>query len=65
MKELSKREKEILEMSANGLLNKEIADKFGIATETVKNHVTHIIDKLGATNMKNAIYIYYFYKEEK
>ena len=40
--ELSPRETEILEQLCQGLVNKEIADKLGIATETVKVHLKHI-----------------------
>ncbi len=44
--ELSPRETEILEQLCQGLVNKEIADKLKIATETVKVHLKHIYEKL-------------------
>jgi DNA-binding NarL/FixJ family response regulator len=44
--ELSERQREVLQMIALGLLNKEIAQKLGITVLTVKNHVHNILDKL-------------------
>lgn len=52
---LSKREKEILEMIAKGLLYKEIADALFISTETVRKHVKHIYDKLHVDNRVEAV----------
>lgn len=43
---LSKREREVLSLMKEGLLNKQIADKLDINEQTVKNHVTHIYTKL-------------------
>jgi two-component system nitrate/nitrite response regulator NarL len=34
----------------NGFTNKQIAQQFTISESTVKRHVTHIFDKLGASN---------------
>ena len=56
---LSKREKEILETLAKGLLYKEIADRFGISKETVKKHVYSIYEKLHVGNRIEAINKYY------
>ena len=44
---LSPRELGILCLVANGLVNEEIAKFLGISAVTVKNHITHIYDKLG------------------
>ena len=44
---LSDRELEILALIARGDSNKEIASRLFIAEGTVKNHVTHILGKLG------------------
>jgi DNA-binding NarL/FixJ family response regulator len=43
---LTSREAEILELLAEGLSNKEIAQKTKIAAGTVRNHVEHIFKKL-------------------
>ena len=44
--ELSPREKEVLNLIAAGLNNREIAKKLYISDKTVKNHVTSILNKL-------------------
>jgi DNA-binding NarL/FixJ family response regulator len=51
---LSEREREVLVMIAQGIPNKEIADKLAIAEGTVKNHVSNILAKLQATNRTQA-----------
>ena len=51
---LSEREREILVMLAQGVPNKEIADKLHIAEGTVKNHVSNILGKLQAQNRTEA-----------
>ena len=54
MEPLSDREHEVLVMLAQGIPNKEIADKLNIAEGTVKNHVTNILDKLQVQNRTQA-----------
>ena len=51
---LSEREQEILVMIARGSSNKEIASQLFIAEGTVKNHVTHILGKLGVRDRTQA-----------
>jgi DNA-binding NarL/FixJ family response regulator len=51
---LSPREMEILRLIARGLSNKEIAYKLGISPQTVKNHVTSILRKLGVSDRTQA-----------
>ena len=43
---LSRRETEILEKIAQGLANKEIADRLGLSVETVRVHLKRIYEKL-------------------
>jgi DNA-binding NarL/FixJ family response regulator len=57
--ELSKREKEILEMIAKGMLYKEISDLLFISSETVRKHVYHIYDKLHVNNRIEAVNKFY------
>ena len=43
---MTTREREVVELIAEGLRNKEIAQRLHLATYTVKNHVHHILEKL-------------------
>lgn len=52
---LSKREREVLRLVADGLSNKQIGQKLGITERTVKFHVTSIRNKLGAGNRAQAV----------
>jgi len=47
LEELSKREREVADLVAQGLSNKEIADKLFISVRTVKAHLTSIFSKTG------------------
>lgn len=51
---LSKREIEVLELMARGLSNKQIAYTLDINDTTAKNHVQHILQKLGAQDRTQA-----------
>lgn len=51
---LTKRESEVLKQLAFGLTNKEIAQALGISYETVKEHVQHILKKLGVADRTQA-----------
>lgn len=52
---LTKREVEILQMSAKGLTVKEIASNLHISDRTVGNHRTHIFEKLDVGNISEMI----------
>jgi DNA-binding NarL/FixJ family response regulator len=52
---LTPRELEVLEHVALGSTNREIAEHFVISVGTVKNHVEHIIAKLGASDRTQAV----------
>jgi len=47
---LSDREKEIVQLGAQGFRNKEIGEKLFISEQTVKNHLHNIFDKLGVSD---------------
>jgi DNA-binding NarL/FixJ family response regulator len=55
--ELTAREVEVLRKIAGGNRNKDIADLLFISEETVKVHIKHIMDKLGAKDRTQAIAI--------
>jgi DNA-binding NarL/FixJ family response regulator len=54
---LSAREREILQMLADGCSNREVADRLVVSVETVKTHVKHILSKLGADHRTQAVAI--------
>jgi DNA-binding NarL/FixJ family response regulator len=47
---LSKREAEVVRCLAEGLTNREIADRLGLSQHTIKNHLFRIFDKLGVSS---------------
>ena len=51
---LSDREKEVLSLVAQGLTNKQIAANLIISEHTARNHVSHILEKLGLTRRSEA-----------
>jgi DNA-binding NarL/FixJ family response regulator len=52
---LTRREIQVLELLAEGLANKAIADRLAISDQTVKFHVASIYGKLGAANRTDAV----------
>ncbi len=51
---LTQRESEVLRQLAYGLTNKEIAQALSISYETVKEHVQHILRKIGVSDRTQA-----------
>lgn len=54
---LTERELEVLAQVAGGNRNREIGERLFISEETVKVHVKHIMEKLGATDRTQAVAI--------
>jgi len=52
---LTGREREVLELLAEGLPNKAIAARLGVSDQTVKFHVAAVSGKLGAVNRTDAV----------
>ena len=55
--ELTAREIEVLNQIAGGNRNRDIAEKLFITEETVKVHIKHIMEKLGASDRTQAVAI--------
>ena len=53
--ELTHRELQVLQLAADGLANKEIADELVISAKTVKNHIANIFSKLQVNDRTQAI----------
>jgi two-component system response regulator DegU len=54
---LSGREREILQMLADGFSNREVSERLVVSVETVKTHVKHILAKLEAEHRTQAVAI--------
>ena len=54
---ITKRELEILELMAQGMSNREIADKLFVSENTVKTHSSRLFDKLSAKRRTQAVQI--------
>lgn len=54
---LSERERQVLELVAKGLTNKEVANTLQISQFTVRNHLNHITEKLEVSDRTEAIFI--------
>jgi DNA-binding NarL/FixJ family response regulator len=52
---LTRREMEVLRMIANGATNKQIARQLGIVNKTVRNHLSHIYEKLELVDRSHAV----------
>lgn len=48
--QLTRRELQIVAAIVDGATNKDIGRQFGLSEQTVKNHLSHVFDKLGVSN---------------
>ena len=56
---ISTRERDVFKLMISGLSNKEISEQLFISEHTVKNHITHILQKLNVTDRVQAIAMVY------
>ncbi|MCC6616377.1 MAG: response regulator transcription factor [Anaerolineae bacterium] len=54
---LTRRERDVLQLMVKGLSNPEIANRLTISRSTVKNHVSNILAKIGASTRTEAVVI--------
>jgi ATP/maltotriose-dependent transcriptional regulator MalT len=59
---ITNRELEILLLIAEGLSNREIAEKLFVSENTVKTHSSRLFDKLGARRRTQAVQLAKSYK---
>lgn len=52
--ELTEREREVLVLVARGYMNKQIAEALYVSEKTARNHVSHILEKLGLSRRSEA-----------
>ena len=45
----------VLRMLADGLTNRQVAERLGLSPHTVKDHTSALYKRLGATNRANAV----------
>lgn len=55
IRSLTPREREVLQTLAEGLSDKEIAERMYVSVGTVRNHVVHIFGKLGVSSRLQAL----------
>ena len=65
LSELSEREREILSLVAEGLTNREIAERVHLAEKTVKHHMTNILGKLRVRSRVEAALLASRQKQQK
>ncbi len=53
--DLTAREREVLDLLAEGMSNRQIARTLGLSLKTVQNHVSRILDKLQAADRTQAV----------
>ncbi len=53
--DLTEQEQIILGLMARGLRNKEMAEKMLVSEETIKSHVSHVLEKLGQPDRMHAV----------
>lgn len=59
---LTRREKEVLELIAEGMTNNEIATKLFLSSTTVDTHRKNLLSKLSAKNTAELVKLAFFYK---
>jgi DNA-binding NarL/FixJ family response regulator len=64
MKNISKREMEVMALVSESMTNEEIAQKLFLSAKTVKTHIRNLFEKTGIRNRVEAVLLYIRYKQE-
>jgi len=64
MKDISKREMEVMALISESMTNEEIAQKLFLSAKTVKTHIRNLFEKTGIRNRVEAVLLYIRYKQE-
>ena len=65
MKDISKREMEVMALISESMTNEEIAEKLFLSSKTIKTHIRNIYEKTGIRNRVEAVLLYIRYTQEK
>ena len=57
LSQLSKRELDVVHCLAEGLTNREIAERLGLSQHTIKNYLFRVFDKLGVSSRLELLYL--------
>jgi DNA-binding CsgD family transcriptional regulator len=57
LEQLSKREMEIVDSVAQGLTNREIAERLGLSQHTIKNYLFRVFDKVGVSSRVELLFM--------
>jgi len=64
LRQLSPRERHVVELISKGLTNKEIGEQLGLTEKTVKNYLATVFDKLGISRRAQAATLYVTARQE-
>jgi DNA-binding NarL/FixJ family response regulator len=54
---LTRRERQVVDLLAEGLTNREIGERLGLSRHTIKNYLLKIFDKLGVSNRVELLFL--------